>query len=119
MAKHKFRNLLVWEKSRALVKEVYELTVNFPNEEKFGLISQLRRAVVSISSNISEGAGRGSDKDFSRFLDMAEGSANEVINLLVLSYDLNLILKDELNSLIEKIEEVIKMINGFRKKIND
>jgi four helix bundle protein len=119
MAKHKFRNLLVWEKSRALVKEVSELTVNFPNEEKFGLISQLRRAVISISSNISEGSGRGSDKDFSRFLDMAEGSANEVINLLVLSYDLNLILKDELNSLIEKIEEVIKMINGFRKKIND
>jgi len=119
MAKHKFRNLLVWEKSRALVKEVYELTVNFPNEEKFGLISQLRRAVISISSNVSEGSGRGSDKDFSRFLDMAEGSANEVINLLVLSYDLNLILKDELNNLIEKIEEVIKMINGFRKKIND
>lgn len=119
MAKHNFKDLLIWQKSRDLVKELYEITATFPDSEKFGIVTQLRRAVVSISSNISEGAGRGSNKDFSRFLDMSEGSANEVLNLLFLSYDLNFIKVEILNLLTEKLEEVIKMINGFRNKLNN
>ncbi len=77
MAKHNFRELKVWQKARFLVKEIYLISTLFPNEEKFGVVSQCRRAVISVSSNISEGAGRGTDKDFSHFMDKSEGSANE------------------------------------------
>lgn len=118
MAIHNFRELKIWQKSRSIVTDMYKLTDVFPESEKFGIINQIRRASISISSNISEGAGRGSDKDFSRFLDMAEGSANELLNLLFLSYDLKFVELALLNFHIENLEELIKMINGFRKKLN-
>ena len=119
MAKHNFRELLIWKKSRTLVKEIYLLSDQFPENERFGMISQIKRAAISISANISEGAGRGTDKDFSRFLDMSEGSANEVLNLLFLAYDLNFIKEEDLNLKVENLEEIIKMINGFRNKLNN
>ncbi len=72
---HNFREMKIWQKARELVIEIYKATAEFPSEEKFALVSQMQRAAVSIPSNIAEGAGRNSDKDFNRFLDIANGSA--------------------------------------------
>lgn len=119
MARHNFRDLKVWQKSRLAVKYIYVLSADFPNEEKFGIISQIRKAAVSISCNISEGAGRGTDKDFARFLDLAEGSANEVINLLFLSFDLEFISEEQLNHFLERYEEINKMLVGLRNNLNN
>jgi len=74
----KYRNLVIWQRSVELATSVYKITSMFPSEEKYGLISQMRRCAVSIPSNIAEGAGRSSDKDYSRFLEMAYGSAYEL-----------------------------------------
>ena len=71
---HNFKNIIAWQKGRELVKEVYLLTSKFPKEEIYGLVSQIRRACVSIPSNIAEGSARTTDKEFSRFLDIAIGS---------------------------------------------
>ena len=86
---HNFKELDVWKKSRILVKDIYLLLANFPDVEKFGIISQMKRAVVSIPSNIAEGSGRSSDKEFVRFLDIALGSAFELETQLYLSFDLS------------------------------
>lgn len=117
MARHNFRDLVVWQKARLAVKEVYLSTAEFPNEEKFGLTSQLRRAAVSIAANISEGAGRGTDKDFAHFLNMSEGSCNECQTLVILAEDLGILEEPKSFKLIEKLEEVNRMINGFRKRL--
>lgn len=90
---HKYKDLIVWQKSRVLVKDIYNLILDFPENERFGLISQIKRAVISNSSNIAEGAGRNSDKDFARFLDIANGSALELESQLYLSADLGFISK--------------------------
>jgi len=119
MARHNFREILVWQKSRLIVKEIYLISADFSAEEKFGLISQIRRSAVSIPTNISEGAGRGTDKDFSHFLDISEGSSNEVITLLFLAFDLNFLNESKMNELVVKMEEINRMINGFRKKLNN
>jgi four helix bundle protein len=85
---HNYKEMKIWQKGRMLVKDIYQLTKNFPSDERFGLTSQARRAAVSIPLNISEGAGRGTDKDFSHFLDMARGSLFELETLIILSSDL-------------------------------
>lgn len=119
MAKHNFKNLEVWKKSRILVSEIYVISAGFPSEEKFGVVSQIRRAVISISLNISEGSGRGSNKDFLRFLDMAYGSGLEVENLLYLCFDLKFITQETQDILVEKLIEILKMINGLQKKLEE
>lgn len=101
-----------------LVKDIYILSQNFPADEKFGLTSQARRAAVSVPLNISEGAGRGTDKDFCHFLDMARGSVNEVETLIFLSYDLEYITVDEVDNLLVKTEELSKMIVAFQVKLS-
>ena len=83
-----FRNLLVWQKSHEMVLQVYRISRDFPREELYGLTSQLRRAAVSIPSNIAEGCSRGSDADFGRFLIIALGSSSEVEYQLLLARDL-------------------------------
>ena len=75
---HQYKDLKVWQKSIAIADDIYEITKVFPNEEKFGLVSQMRRACVSMSSNIAEGAGKSSTKDFIRFLEVANGSSYEL-----------------------------------------
>jgi four helix bundle protein len=82
-----FKKLEVWQKSHELTLRVYELTQLFPTEEKFGLTSQLRRAVVSVELNLAEGSSRGTDADFNRFVQMAIGSASEVECQLLLARD--------------------------------
>lgn len=114
---HNFKNIIAWQKARALVKEVYLLSKKFPKEEVYELTVQVRRAAISIPSNIAEGSSRGSDKDFSRFLDIAIGSSFEVETQLILSYDLNYISEGELASISEAITEVQKLIYGFQKTL--
>ncbi|MBX2961221.1 MAG: four helix bundle protein [Cyclobacteriaceae bacterium] len=114
---HNFKELKVWQLSRQLVKEIYELTVDFPSSEKYGLISQLRRCTVSIPTNIAEGAGRNTDKDFAQFLNISLGSAYELETLLILSFDVNLITQEQLDFLTIRISEIQKMTFGLIKTL--
>lgn len=114
---HNFNELKVWQLSRLLVKEVYEITSSFPFEEKYGLISQIRRCVVSIPTNISEGAGRNTNKDFAHFLNISLGSTHELETLLILSFDVNFIHQDQLKILSLKISEIKKMTFGLIKTL--
>ena len=116
---HNYREMKIWQKGKILVKEIYQLTQQFPSDERFGLTAQARRVAVSIPLNISEGAGRGKDKDFSHFLDMARGSVNEVETLIFLSNDLEYISSEEVNHLLEKTEELGKMIVAFQAKLSN
>ncbi len=116
---HNFRELKIWQKAREFVREIYQTTANFPSEEKFGLVTQMQRAAVSIPSNIAEGAGRGSNKDFSRFLNIANGSAYELETQIYLAYDLNYIDSNKLEYLTEKIIVIKKMIYGFKKGLKE
>jgi four helix bundle protein len=111
---HQFKELIIWQKSRIFCSQIYLLTSKFPVEKKFGITNQLRRASVSIASNIAEGSSRNSDKDFSRFLEIAIGSAYEIETQLLISSDLGFISKIELEEITLKIEEIIKMISKFR-----
>ena len=116
---HKFKELIVWQKSMILVNDVYKATNNFPKEEVFGLTSQIRRSAVSIPANIAEGCGRSTNKELCRFLDIANGSAFELETLLILSVDFNYFKKDTFNLLNDKIQEVQKLIYSFKKSKTD
>ena len=113
-----FRELLVWQKSVDLVVEIYTETENFPDSEKFSLISQIRRAAISIPSNIAEGAERTSQKDFSHFLTMAKSSAAELETQIIISAKLGFLKKTKLTELLQKIVEIKKMLFGLRKSVN-
>ncbi|WP_300567958.1 four helix bundle protein [Flavobacterium sp.] len=111
---HQFKELGIWKKSRAFCSEIYTITSNFPSDEKFGLTNQLRRASVSIPSNIAEGSSRNSNKDFSRFLEIAIGSAYEIETQLLIASDLGFIHQEKSESLIIQLEQIIKMTSKFR-----
>ena len=112
-----FKSLKIWHRSRAFVKTVYLVTNEFPKEEKFGLISQLNRAAVSIPSNIAEGCGRGTTKSLSNFLDMAVGSACEVETQIYLSHDLGFIDTLKMETLTDEIGQIRRMIIGYQKTL--
>jgi four helix bundle protein len=114
---HNFKNLKIWQLARNFVKDIYVLTKKFSNDERFGLTQQIRRAVISIPSNIAEGAGRGTDKDFSHFLDIANGSAFEVETQLILSFDLNYISQTEFDKINDKLQLMEKMICNFNNSL--
>ncbi len=118
-SRHNYKNLEVWKKARGLVKDVYIVTRDFPTDERFGLTSQFRRAVVSISLNIAEGSGRSTNKDFSHFLDNSFGSALEVENLIFLSLDLEFISQKTHDELVEKVTEIQRMLKGFQAQLNN
>lgn len=105
-----FRKLKVWEKSHQLTLQVYRLSAKFPREEVYALTSQARRASTSIGLNIVEGCGRMTIPDFTHFLVMATGSANEVEYCFILALDLEYINNDEYNRIQTQIEEVRKML---------
>lgn len=111
---HRFKELEIWKKSRQFCFDIYTVTSDFPADEKFGLTNQLRRASVSIPSNIAEGSSRNSQKDFSRFLEIAIGSAYEIETQLLIASDLGFIKADALNNLTNNLEEIIKMTSRFR-----
>ena len=105
-----FRNLHVWTKSHQLTLDIYKATQQFPKEELFGLVSQLRRASTSIPTNIAEGSGRKSEKEFIQFLSIALGSANEVDYLIELSKDLGFISQEVWTQLDQEINEIQSML---------
>ena len=112
-----YKKIDVWKRSYEFSKAIYCITSSFPNEEKFGLASQVRRAAVSIPINIAEGSGRNSLKDFANFIQIAIGSASEVECELLLSKDLNFIDDEIFSGLCKEIIEIRKMLISFRKTL--
>ena len=112
-----FKNLKVWEKAHALTLKSYEISKHFPDAEKFGLVSQLRRAAASISTNIAEGCGRDTDRDFARFMIIAAGSTSEVEYQILLSKDLGYINVEQYKILDDEINEIKRMLNSFIRKL--
>jgi len=112
-----FRNLKVWEKAHALTLDVYKASKSFPRDEIYGLTSQMRRASVSIGSNIAEGACRKGDADFARFLQMAAGSASEVEYHLLLARDLELLKTIDCQRLSDEVVEVKRMLASLMQKL--
>ncbi len=111
---HKFKELGIWQKSRLFCSKIYNETASFPSDEKFGLTNQLRRASVSIPSNIAEGSSRSSNKEFARFLEIAIGSAYEVETQLLIAVDLGFITQEKAKELCDLLEEIIKMTSKLR-----
>ena len=112
-----FRDLIVWRKSHELVLDLYRSTNSIPQEEKYGLTSQIRRAAVSIPSNIAEGCGRSSDLDFARFLQITMGSASEVEYQLLLTHELGYLKSKDYERLNQSVGEVKKMLTSFLKTL--
>ena len=113
-----FKELRVWQKGIDLVVIVYEITASFPEEEKYGLSTQMRRAAVTIPSNIAEGHLRKTAKDFKQFLSIARGSCAELETQMIIAHKLGFIQEDNFNNLSLKIEELSKMLSSFYSKIN-
>jgi len=114
---HKIDNLKIWKKSIELTKSVYHLVSELPSDEKYGLNTQIKRSSVSIPSNIAEGAGRNSKKEFKYFLNVAGGSAYELQTQLILLIELNLIAKEKVNPVIDLCIEIQKMNYSFQQKL--
>lgn len=113
----RFTNLKVWQRSHALVLEVYRLTRTFPADERFGLVSQLRRAVLSVPTNIAEGTKRESGHDYARFLNIAEGSLVETEYLLMVSGDLGYASNEHIAGTLTEIGEIASMLHTLRMKV--
>ena len=110
----KFEKLKIWEEAVEFASEIYKITREFPRTEQFGLTSQLNRAVVLISLNIAEGEGRRSNNDFSRFIQIAIGSLNEVVTLLYIALEQKYINKMEFDVHYKRCESISKMLHAFR-----
>jgi len=109
---------MVWQKAMDFAAKVYQLTKRFPTEERFGLVSQLNRSSLSIPSNIAEGAGRDSKKEFSQFISVAMGSCFEAETQLLLSVKFGLVSEIEISELIKGSDEIQKMLTGLKKSLN-
>lgn len=113
-----FEKLEVWKEARLFTREIYTVSRDFPDEEKFGLTSQIRRSAMSIAANIAEGSSRKTDKDKARFINVAYSSAIEVLNYLILSNDLEWLKEEEYIALREKIEKITNQLNSFYKVLS-
>ena len=114
---NQFKNLKVWQKALDIVLQTYKLTDKFPHKEKFGLTNQINRGAVSIVSNIAEGAGRNSSKEFNNFLGIALGSTCEFETQCIVANRLKYISDSELSEIPSLMEEIQKMIFGLQKNI--
>ena len=114
---HNFEKLIFWQKSIFLAKNIYLICQNISADEKFGLISQMKRSVVSIPSNIAEGSGRNNNKEFNHFLAIALGSAFELQTQLILSRELNLLDADSVQKILSDLIEIQKMIYSFKQNL--
>ncbi len=112
-----YKDLKVWQQGRLLVKHIYDISRSFPDDERYGLCNQIRRAVVSIPSNVAEGHSRNSTKDYVRFISIAIGSLAEVETQLLLACDLSYCTESELQSLFKQIHELQKMLHVLRRKL--
>ncbi|MEW7280875.1 four helix bundle protein [Aquimarina sp. 2201CG1-2-11] len=114
---NKYQELKIWNKAMKLVEQVYSLTKLLPDEEKFGLIAQIKRSSVSIPSNIAEGAGRNSSKEFVRFLSIANGSTTELETQLILITRLKFVAKGKIKEILELCAELKKMNYALQRSI--
>jgi four helix bundle protein len=110
---HSYRDLIVWQKSRHFVKDVYLASQAFPKEERFGLTAQIRRAAVSVPSNIAEGQGRSFDREFSLFISHALGSLMEVETQLLIAQDLGYLTAESVDQLLKQSAEIGRLANGL------
>jgi four helix bundle protein len=113
----RFTELKVWQRSHNFVLEVYRLTARFPNEERYGLVTQLRRAAASVPTNIAEGSKRQGSQDYARFLNISEGSLAETEYLLMLSRDLGYLPRESTEPLLSELTEIARMLNRLREKV--
>jgi four helix bundle protein len=113
---HNLKELKIWSKAIDLATEVYKLTAEFPKEENYGLTSQIRRSAISVPSNIAEGAGRNSDKEFVYFLGVSNGSSYELQTQLVISRNLDLV-DARVDLLLDEIDQIQKMNYSLQKKL--
>jgi len=114
-----FEDLVVWRRAMALVKEIYTITRTFPSDERFGLTAQLRRAAVSIPSNIAEGHERQSTADYIRFVSIAEGSLAEARTQLRIGCDLGYCSIDETSTTFGEMKEIKRMLNALRRSLHE
>ena len=117
--KHRFKELKVWQKAMEVARLTYQHCANFPADERFGLISQMRRAAVSIASNVAEGAGRDSAKEFRHFLFIANGSAYELETQYLLAESFGYVTTEAVQEICRSLEEVQRMIYGLQKSLAD
>ena len=117
-AKH-YKELLIWQKGMSLAKDVYGLTARFPGDERFGLVSQMRRAAVSVPSNIAEGQARHGTREFLQFLSHASGSLAELETQLLLSVDMKYCSENDVESVTGLISELQKMIAALRRTLEN
>ena len=112
-----YKDLVVWQKGIELAKLIYKVTAQFPGEEKFGLVSQMRRAAVSIPSNIAEGQARHTTGEFIQFISHGEGSVAELETQIILAVELEFCAKNAVLSAYELLDEIRRMLNGLRRKL--
>jgi len=113
----RFTNLKVWQRSHALALQVYRLTAAFPAEERFGLVTQIRRAAVSVPTNIAEGSKRQGKLDYARFLNIAEGSLAETEYLVMLSRDLGYVSTGAAEPPLAEIGDIARMLHNLRTRV--
>lgn len=114
---HRFKELNVWKKAMIVSEMVYECIANFPKDERYGITSQISRSAVSIPSNIAEGAGRGSNKEFIQFLNIALGSSFELETQLILANKFKYLNQENLENITKEINDVQNMIYGLQNKL--
>ncbi len=114
---HRYKDLKVWIQSVNLAKGAYEITSSFSEKEKFGLVNQVNRCAVSVASNIAEGAGRNTDKEFNQFLGIATGSLFELETQLIISKNIEYISESDLIEIQQSILEITKMISGLKSSL--
>jgi four helix bundle protein len=118
MAVSDYKDLIAWQRAMDLVVEIYELTRCFPTDERFGLTNQLRRAAVSVPSNIAEGQGRGITRDFQHFIGISNGSRQEVETQVLLALRLGFAGEHEVEGLLQRIEELGRILSGLKASVS-
>lgn len=117
MLKMSYKELKVWQKGFACVSRIYKLTATFPQTEQYGLSSQMRRAAISIPSNIAEGSQRTSDKEFANFLLIARGSIAELETQILLAIDLQFVSLKNVQGILDELDEISRMLHSFFSKL--
>ena len=112
-----FRKITAWQRAHALTLQLYRVTSGFPGDERFGLVSQMRRACTSIPTNVAEGCGRSTNIELARFIDIATGSASEVEYQLLLAKDLGYLPEDQHTKLTTEVTEIRRMLLAFNQKL--
>ena len=113
--KFSFEKLNVWVDSKELIKIIYNITKSFPGEEKFGLTNQLRRASISVASNLAEGTSRNTNKDMAHFTTLSFSSLMEVLNQIIIAYELDLLKEEDYNEIRKEIEKISNKLNALKK----